>query len=289
MLGPDQRPLQALGHERDERLAAPPSATSGTSAEVVVARGIRDGLDDLLDRTVEQLLAAPSGVVFSRSASGRKRAAPPPARERVRGRRRRAERVGGTGRGQRVELPPADAGVELRIAVARATSSSCAPRAPTGRRSRRRAEPAMWALRGPSGDRAALEERHAAAGAPTTQLSTRGRRSAAHDAERADDRPAALDDDTFELVPPHSTTIASARPSWCSAAATPAAGPEPIVKHGRRRKRRRSSRRRRRGARAAARRAPRPASACSTSDGGPLDDGRMLALTAALTVRISRP
>ena len=37
---------------------------------------------------------------------------------------------------------------------------------------------------------------------------------------------------TFELVPPHSSTIALPIASSCSAAATPAAGPEPIVSDG---------------------------------------------------------
>ena len=39
--------------------------------------------------------------------------------------------------------------------------------------------------------------------------------------------------ETFELVPPHSITIASRTASWWSAAATPAAGPEPTVSDGR--------------------------------------------------------
>jgi hypothetical protein len=40
---------------------------------------------------------------------------------------------------------------------------------------------------------------------------------------------------TLELVPPHSSTMPSWRPSSCSAAATPAAGPLPIVNDGARR------------------------------------------------------
>ena len=126
--------------------------------------------------------------------------------------------------------------------------------------------------------------------APTTQLSTArthvGRPITR--SERTTGRPP-LTTDTFELVPPHSTTIASASPSWCSAAATPAAGPEPIVKHGRRRKastliappspRRTSS----------GTSSPASSSACSTRDAVRWTTGRMLALTAALTVRISRP
>ena len=43
--------------------------------------------------------------------------------------------------------------------------------------------------------------------------------------ERTTGRPR-LTIETFELVPPHSTTIASDSPSWWSAAATPAAGGE---------------------------------------------------------------
>ena len=85
----------------------------------------------------------------------------------------------------------------------------------------------MWALRGPV---SATERRFRSAmlppAAPTTQLSTArtqvGRPMTR--SERTTGRPR-LTTETFELVPPHSTTIASESPSWCSAAATPAAGP----------------------------------------------------------------
>ena len=126
--------------------------------------------------------------------------------------------------------------------------------------------------------------------APTTQLSTArthvGRPITL--SERTTGRPR-LTTETFELVPPHSTTIASESPSWCSAAATPAAGPEPIVKDGRLRN-------------AAALMAPPSPRRTSNGTSRPdsferlLDDGavrsttgRMLAFTAALTVRISSP
>ena len=126
--------------------------------------------------------------------------------------------------------------------------------------------------------------------APTTQLSTArthvGRPITR--SERTTGRPR-LTTETFELVPPHSTTIASDSPSWCSAAATPAAGPEPIVKDGRLRKaaalmappspRRTSSGTSR----------PDSFSASSTTDAVRSTTGRMLAFTAALTVRISSP
>ena len=86
MLGPDQRPLQALGDERDERLAcAAERDERHVRAEVVLACGVRDRLDDLLDRAVEQL---------PRGALGRR--LQPRGERRERGQRRLAagERVG---------------------------------------------------------------------------------------------------------------------------------------------------------------------------------------------------
>jgi hypothetical protein len=126
--------------------------------------------------------------------------------------------------------------------------------------------------------------------APTTQLSiarmhvgrpiTRSVRSTG--------RPP-LTTETFELVPPHSITIASRTASWCSAAATPAAGPEPTVSDGRRRNSETliappSPRSTRSGTRRSAR-----ASASSTCAAVRSTTGRMLALIAALTVRVSSP
>ncbi len=126
--------------------------------------------------------------------------------------------------------------------------------------------------------------------APTTQLSTArthvGRPITRR--ERTIGRPR-LTTETFELVPPHSTTIASARPSWWSAAATPAAGPDPIVNAGRRRN----------DSTLIAPPSPRSTSSGTSSPASPSASsttvavcsttGRMLALIAALTVRISSP
>ena len=108
--------------------------------------------------------------------------------------------------------------------------------------------------------------------APTTQLSTEriavGRPITR--SERRTVRPR-LTTETLELVPPHSRTIPSETPSWCSAAATPAAGPEPTVKRRAAAGRPRGpSRRRRRAGRAAERRCPASRSACSTTPGGAL-------------------
>jgi hypothetical protein len=149
----------------------------------------------------------------------------------------------------------------------------------------------MCALRGPV---SAIERRFSRPmlppAAPTTQLSTArthvGRPITR--SERRTGRPR-FTIETFELVPPHSTTIASERPSWCSAAATPAAGPEPIVKDGRRRNAStliappspRST--------SSGTSSPDSRSASSTTDAVRSTMGRMLALTAALTVRISSP
>ena len=80
MLGPDQRAPQALGHERDERLArAAQCDERHVGAKVVVARGVRNRLDDLLDGSVEQLLcrASPASSSAARQAE-RTRPAPPP-------------------------------------------------------------------------------------------------------------------------------------------------------------------------------------------------------------------
>ena len=56
MLGADQRALQALSDERDERLAgAAQRDERHIRLEVMVARRIRNRLDDLLDGSVEQL------------------------------------------------------------------------------------------------------------------------------------------------------------------------------------------------------------------------------------------
>ena len=126
--------------------------------------------------------------------------------------------------------------------------------------------------------------------APTTQLSIErmhvGRpitRSV-----RSTGRPRLITE-TLELVPPHSTTIPSWIPSWCSAAATPAAGPEPTVNDGRRRNSSAliappSPRRTSSGASSPAR-----SSAAATRLAVRSTTGRMLALIAALTVRVSRP
>ena len=75
----------------------------------------------------------------------------------------------------------------------------------------------MWALRGPvSATERRLRSAMLPPAAPTTQLSTArtqvGRPITR--SERRTGRPR-LTTETFELVPPHSTTIASASPSWC--------------------------------------------------------------------------
>ena len=126
--------------------------------------------------------------------------------------------------------------------------------------------------------------------APTTQLSTAridGR--PAHDAQRAQHGRPRTTTETLELVPPHSTTIASASGSWCSAAATPAAGPEPIVSDGPRRKE--STLIAPPSPRSTSSGTSRPASASASSTTGAVRSttGRIAALIAALTVRVSSP
>ena len=126
--------------------------------------------------------------------------------------------------------------------------------------------------------------------APTTQLSierTQVGRPMTRSV-RSTGRPFLITE-TFELVPPHSTTMPSRISSWWSAADTPAAGPEPIVNEGRRRNSRMliappSPRRTRSGASR-----PASASADATSAVVRSTTGRMLAFTAALTVRVSSP
>ena len=94
---------------------------------------------------------------------------------------------------------------------------------------------------------------------------------------------------TFELVPPHSRTIPSVMPTWCRAAATPAAGPEPTVSDGVRRKDSRpiappSPRRTSSGTSIPASRSTR-----WTTVAVRWTTGRIDAFTAALIVRVSRP
>ncbi len=149
----------------------------------------------------------------------------------------------------------------------------------------------MWALRGPT---SAIRRRPRRAmlppAAPTTQLSIEriavGRPITR--TERRTGRPPRTTE-TLELVPPHSTTIASETPTWCRAAATPAAGPEATVNDGRRRKASRliappSPRRTSSGTSSPASRIP-----CSTSPAVRSTTGRIAALIAALTVRVSSP
>ena len=143
------------------------------------------------------------------------RPARPPACERVRVRRHEPERVRGARGGQRVAARrPARTHAYSSGSPSRgATSSSSARRGPTGRRSRRRQAGDVRAARAVP-RRAALEQRHAAAGRTDDPAVDRAdARRAAHDrSERSTGRPP-LTTDTFELVPPHSTTIASVSPA----------------------------------------------------------------------------
>ena len=126
--------------------------------------------------------------------------------------------------------------------------------------------------------------------APTTQLSM-ARMAVGRPitrSERSTVRPSRTTE-MLELVPPHSTTRPARSESWCSAAATPAAGPEPIVMVGAVRKASRfiappSPRSTSSGASR-----PASASACSTIAAVRCTSGRMLALMAAVTVRVSSP
>ena len=98
-----------------------------------------------------------------------------------------------------------------------------------------------------------------------------------------------LTTETFELVPPHSRMIPSVSRSWCRAAATPAAGPDPIVRDGADRNESSdmeppSPRRTSSGTSMSASRSTRSTTLAVRST-----TGRIEALTAAETVRTSRP
>ena len=199
MLGADQRTLQALRHERNERLTSAAQRNERhVPPEVVVARGIGDRFDDLLDRSIEQPLGgARRRRLQPLGERGECRQSRLLARERVRSRGDEAESIGRAGGGQRVELATCpDAGVQLRIALTwgdelelcadelRRIGEAGVGKAGDVRASRPRLV-----------DRAPLEERHAAPGcAHDPAVDCADARRPAHDPQRADDRPAALDD-----------------------------------------------------------------------------------------------
>ena len=243
MLGADDRALQPCGHERHERLARAAERDEGhVGAEVVLASGVGDRLDDLVDRAVEQLLGSP--LRRRLQACGERR------------RRQRARRRAPANEYAASSTSPSAFAAHVAVSaysVPCARTQAYDSGSPVARRDELelrvrellgRSEAGIREAGDVGAARARLGDRACASAgamlppaAPTTQLSTArtqvGRPMTR--SERTTGRPR-LTIETFELVPPHSTTIASERPSWCSAAATPAAGPEPIVKEGRRRK-----------------------------------------------------
>ena len=314
MLGAHVRAAEAAGDLGRERGARPAERDDGTSGPKSCVRAASATAWAILSTArSSRARAASSGVRFirrgqRREGGERRGAGALGGLRRAVGRRARggdravggrgdvdeAERVRGARRGERVAAAVGrrDDGVLLGVAVARRDELELgAVEVARGRRSRRRAarRRARCAGRPPRscGARARPSEPPAA---PTTHESTEridvGRPMTR--SVRRTVRPP-LTTLTFELVPPHSRTMPSVRESWCSAAATPAAGPEPIVNDGAARKASRliappSPRRTSSGtSMPASRRTP------STTRAVRSTTGRIDAFTAAETVRVSRP
>ena len=205
-----------------------------------------------------------------------------------------AERVRRAGRGERVSGRP-------RARRRSASGSPVARRDVLQLRARERppaaakqayGRPAMWALRGPvSAIRAALQQRHAAAGgADDPAVDRADARRPAHHAQRAQHRPAALDD---RDVRARAAALDDDRVARGRAGGAPRRRRPP----GRADRERGTAAERVDAHRAAVAaqdeqrhvEARPPSSARSTTAAVRSTTGRMLALTAALTVRISRP
>ena len=108
MLGADQRTLQALGHERDERFPRAAEAQRHIRMEVVVARRIATALTIFSTAPSSSCRAAPAGVVSAApQADSSNVPAPPPVRERVRIRGHEPESIGRAGDGERMQLAAA--------------------------------------------------------------------------------------------------------------------------------------------------------------------------------------
>ena len=295
MLGVDDGPLQACGHEGDECLACSPEGHERhLRAELVLTYRVGDRLDDLLDRTVEQLRGGALGCRLQprgeRRERGQRRLA---AGERIGAFVDQSEGVRSAGGGERVERPAgAHAGVRLWIAVAWSDELELCARElfRLGEAGVRQAGD-VGAARARRRERTALQESHAASGGPDDPAVDRAdARGTAHHPERAHHRAAALDD---RDVRARAAALDDDRVGQT----------ELVQRSGHPRRRPGADREARAGLRNASTLMA-PPSPRSTSSGTSRPDsfsassttaavrsttGRMLAFTAALTVRISSP